>query len=133
MEKKVCSKCGRELPVTEFYMKLGKPRSRCKSCEDEEHRKWRERNPEKQERIQERARKRYWREKGQPPSHSPLAIQPVQFPLPNLEIGAKYNIGGKYEGPVIGRSGNHFKLLTATGPRCFTPAQLVGEPIKMLA
>ena len=32
-ESKVCKACGRELPITEFYLRAdGSPRSYCKSC-----------------------------------------------------------------------------------------------------
>lgn len=32
-ESKVCKACGRELPITEFYLRAnGLPRSYCKSC-----------------------------------------------------------------------------------------------------
>ncbi len=32
-ESKVCKTCGRELPITEFYLRAdGSPRSYCKSC-----------------------------------------------------------------------------------------------------
>ena len=29
---KICSRCGNELPLTEFYSQNGKPRSYCKKC-----------------------------------------------------------------------------------------------------
>ena len=29
---KICSRCGKELPLTEFYFTNGKPRSYCKKC-----------------------------------------------------------------------------------------------------
>ena len=35
---KRCTKCGRELPLSEFYYKKGKPTARCKDCLREETR-----------------------------------------------------------------------------------------------
>lgn len=32
METKVCNKCGRELPISEYYLLNGKPRHLCKEC-----------------------------------------------------------------------------------------------------
>lgn len=32
---KKCAKCGRELPVTDYYFQNGKPRSYCKDCYNE--------------------------------------------------------------------------------------------------
>ena len=57
METKICSKCGRELPLSEFYKSKGYKYgigSRCKKCTVEYHRKYRIEN---KERIAERDRK----------------------------------------------------------------------------
>jgi RNA polymerase-binding transcription factor DksA len=35
MEYKVCSKCGRELPISEFSVIMGNVCSTCKSCQKE--------------------------------------------------------------------------------------------------
>jgi len=51
-------------------------------------------------------------------------------PLPCLEVGKRYEIGGHFRGPVTGTVGAHFVLETETGPRLFTQAQLVGVPIR---
>ena len=45
---KVCTKCGVEQPVSQFYKRNGEPRSACKVCTNEQNRAWHKRNPEKQ-------------------------------------------------------------------------------------
>lgn len=50
METKRCSKCGRELPLSEFYKSKGYKygiRSWCKKCTVEYHRKYRAENTER--------------------------------------------------------------------------------------
>ena len=42
-QTKVCSKCGRELPITEFQ----RNRKRCRECENERKREWCKDNPDK--------------------------------------------------------------------------------------
>lgn len=57
METKICSKCGIEKPVNEFYKDRRSKdglRSHCKECHNLSSRKWRSENPEKQ---RERCRK----------------------------------------------------------------------------
>lgn len=43
METKKCSKCGKELPFSEFY----KGRNACKKCERQRAKNWRQANPTK--------------------------------------------------------------------------------------
>lgn len=51
-------------------------------------------------------------------------------PLPVLQVGKKYKLGGEYTGRVVAIQGSHFVVETRTGTRCFTKAQLVGVEIK---
>lgn len=57
-EKKVCTKCGRELPLDMFRWKnktLGKKHSQCKDCQrEQEHQHYLE-NKERREKVRERA------------------------------------------------------------------------------
>ena len=46
MEKK-CTKCGRILPLTDFYIDRGSPRPSCKECCKKKSQEWREANPDK--------------------------------------------------------------------------------------
>lgn len=61
---------------------------------------------------------------------SSLGSEQGRKPLPVLELGKKYRIGGEYTGRVVAMQGSHFVVETRTGTRCFTRAQLVGVEIK---
>lgn len=61
--KKVCSKCGRSKPHSEFYREAGHSdglRSECKACNEKKCLRWRQANPEKARAVR-RAQKRRWR------------------------------------------------------------------------
>lgn len=44
--KKKCTKCGIELPLSEFYQDRGSPRPSCKECHKAKSQAWREANPD---------------------------------------------------------------------------------------
>ena len=50
MEKKKCTKCGQIKNVDEFYTRLGKSSTRCKSCENESKKEYNTKHPDKQSR-----------------------------------------------------------------------------------
>ena len=57
MPSKVCTKCGADKALEDFYLRAtGRPVSRCKLCTAETLREWRSANPEKR-----RQRERDWR------------------------------------------------------------------------
>lgn len=36
----ICTECGKDLPITGFYLQEGKPKKRCKECVKAYYRKW---------------------------------------------------------------------------------------------
>jgi len=71
--KKTCTKCKRELLVSEFHLQRGRPRTRCKVCRIKEVKEWKKNNPEKVKLWQQgnreknrekiRERQKIWRSK----------------------------------------------------------------------
>ena len=58
-ELKTCTKCGRELPLTEFHRRNKKTdalRPRCKQCRNEERREWETNNPDSFAKVRESQR-----------------------------------------------------------------------------
>jgi hypothetical protein len=47
MATKKCSKCGEDKPISEYYLKNGKPNNPCKGCVREQAAQWAKDNPEK--------------------------------------------------------------------------------------
>ena len=57
IELKTCTKCGRELPLTEFHRRNKATealRPRCKRCRNEDRREWETKNPEKAAKVKVR-------------------------------------------------------------------------------